>query len=588
MQITRSVRSTTTLSRVAPATAVALGLAALPALLAAQDVPREETVVFDLDRTIGDPDNFNPFTPGTKREHGAHQTMWEPLFILNYQSGELEPWLAESVEPNEAFDEWTLVLKEGVTWSDGEAFDADDVVFTLEMVRAGEELLDREASAIRSQVASVEKVDARTVAMVLNAPNPRFAIENFGVRIVTSLLIMPEHVWAGEDPATFAFDPPIGTGPYTLVSAATDRAVWARDDDWWGAATGFRELPEPRRIVFLETGDEESRAQLMVGNELDAAQNVTIGTFEAIRAQNPNVIAWVDGYPYAAADPCARQIEFNTTVEPWSNPVLRRAVAHIVDREQIVNIAYEGTTAPSSTMFAAYGPMAPFIDAVVDAGYGLPASADVEAGRALLEEAGYARGADGYYAKDGEVLTANIHVNSASTEYVTTVDVVVEQLNRAGIRTTSIPVGNGVFWGETLPLGHYEMSYSWLSCGSVNEPWSSMSRYTVDSVVPVGEAAPGFDNTGRWDSDAAASYSAIVDEMGTLAPEDPAVPGMTAEAYAYLDAEMPFIPLVQAAKLLPFNTTYWTGWPTRENDYNHPFFWWNSAHQIVHALERAE
>ena len=364
-----------------------------------------------------------------------------------------------------------------MTWSDGEAFDADDVLFTLEMVMGSEEFTDREASAVRGQVASVEKVDDRTVTMTLNAPNPRFATENFGVRIVTSLLIMPEHVWAGEDPATFAFDPPIGTGPYTFVSAATNRAVWARDDDWWGAATGFRELPEPRRIVFLETGGEESRAQLMAGNELDAAQSVTIGTFEAIQAQNPNVIAWADGYPYAAADPCARQIEFNTTVEPWSDPALRKAVAHIVDREQIVNIAYEGTTTPSSTMFADFGSMEPFIDAVVEAGYALPPKADVEAGQALLEEAGYARGDDGFYAKEGEVLEANIHVNSASTEYTKTIDVVVEQLNRAGIRAKSIPVENGVFWGETLPLGNYEMSYSWLSCGSVNEPWSSMSRY---------------------------------------------------------------------------------------------------------------
>ena len=582
----RPVRVKPTASAVSLSVALALGLGGQAAL--AQDVAREDTVIFDLDRTIKDPENFNPFTEGTKRVHGAHQTMWEPLFILNYESGELEPWLGESIEPNESFDEWTLTLKEGITWSDGESFDADDVVFTLEMVKGSEELTDREASAIRSQVESVEKVDERTVRMTLNASNPRFGIENFGVRIVTSLLIMPEHVWAGENPATFPFYPPIGTGPYTFGSAATNRAVWNRHDDYWGAEAGFQELPEPARIIFLETGGEESRAQLMAANELDAAQSVTIGTFEAIQAQNPNVIAWADGYPYSAADPCARQIEFNTELEPWSDPRLRKAIAHLIDRNQIVNIAYEGTTTPSTTMFAAYGSMQPFIDAVVEAGYELPSKADVEAGQALLEEAGYARGDDGFYARDDEVLEANIHVNSASTEYTKTIDVVVEQLNRAGIRAKSIPVENGVFWGETLPLGNYEMSYSWLSCGSVNEPWSSMSRYTVDSVVPVGEAAPGFNNTGRWDSEAAEAYSETVAEMGTLAPDDSALPGLTAEAYAHLDAEMPFIPLVQAAKLLPFNTTYWTGWPTAENDYNHPFFWWNSAHQIVHALEAVE
>ena len=50
---------------------------------------------------------------------------------------------------------------------------------------------------------------------------------------------------------------------------------------------------------------------------------------------------------------------------------------------------------------------------------------------------------------------------------------------------------------------------------------------------------------------------------------------------------MPFVPLVQSAKLLPMNTTYWTGWPTADNYYNHPFFWWNHTHQIIHNLEPA-
>ncbi len=69
--------------------ASALALVAAGAL--AQDVPREDTVIFDLDRTIKDPENFNWMTPGTKRMHGAHQAMWEPLFILNYGTGELDP-----------------------------------------------------------------------------------------------------------------------------------------------------------------------------------------------------------------------------------------------------------------------------------------------------------------------------------------------------------------------------------------------------------------------------------------------------------------------------------------------------------------
>lgn len=562
-------------------------VAALAGQALAQDVAREDTVIFDLDRTIKDPENFNWFTPGTKRMHGAHQAMWEPLFILNYATGELDPWLGETITANDANDQFTMKIRGGVEWSDGEAFDADDVVFTVNMALTNEEISSREAATVKAQVASVEKVDDLTVVFNLTSPNPRFAVENFGVRIFGSFLIMPEHIWAGQDPATFANADPIGTGPYTFTSSATNRAIWDRNDNWWGAKTGFQDLPEPKRLIWLETGGEESRAQLMVSNQLDAAQNVSLGTFEAIQAQNPKVIAWYEDFPYAVADPCARQLEINTTIAPWDNINMRKAVATIIDRSQIVNVALEGSTVASDTMFAQYGSMAPFIDAVKEAGHGLSDKGDAAAGQALIEAEGYTKGSDGIYEKDGEDLSVAIHVNSASTEYTKTIDVIVEQLTRAGISAKAVPVENGVFWGEVLPFGAYEMSYSWLSCGSVNEPWASMGRYTVKDVVPVGERSPGFNNTSRWDTEGAAAYSAIVDEIGTKSLGDPSVPGMVAEAYQYLDAEVPFIPLVQSAKLLPMNTTYWEGWPTSENYYNHPFFWWNHTHQIIHNLTKA-
>ncbi|WP_424969830.1 ABC transporter substrate-binding protein [Dinoroseobacter sp. S76] len=562
-------------------------LAATSGAALAQDVAREDTVIFDLDRTIKDPENFNWFTPGTKRMHGAHQAMWEPLFILNYGTGELDPWLASGFEGNDSNDVFTISLREGVEWSDGEAFNADDVVFTVSMALENSEISSREAATIRAQVASVEKVDDLTVRFTLNAPNPRFLVENFGVRIFGSFLIMPEHVWNGQDPATFAFFPPIGTGPYTYTSSATNRAIWDRNDDWWGAKSGFMDLPEPQRLIWLETGGEESRAQLMATNQLDASQNVSVGTFEAIKFQNPAVIAWYPDYPYAAADPCARQLEINTTIAPWDNANMRKAVAMIIDRNQIVNVAAEGATVASETMFAQYGSMAPFIDAVKAAGFGLSDAPDLDAAAALIEGEGWAKNGDGLYEKDGEVLSVDIHVNSASTEYTRTIDVIAEQLTRAGIQAKSVPVENGVFWGEVLPFGGFEMSYSWLSCGSVNEPWASMGRYTVKDVVPVGERSPGFNNTSRWDGPGAEAYSALVDKIGGLPLGDPEVPTLVAEAYQYLDAEVPFIPLVQSAKLLPMNTTYWTGWPTSENYYNHPFFWWNHTHQIIHNLEKA-
>ncbi|MEO1289840.1 MAG: ABC transporter substrate-binding protein [Chloroflexota bacterium] len=305
---------------------IALAIAVLSlasfAVFAQGDVAREDTVIFDYDRTIADPGNFNPFTADGRNNkgNGAHQAMWEPLFILNYETGNIDPWLGLSMESNETLDVWTLVLREGVMWSDGEAFNADDVVYTINMLLTdGAELPGDEG--IRASVASVEKIDDLTVQFNLQAPNPRFQVDFFSVRSTNSVLIMPEHIWSGEDPVTFTFyaedgSMPIGTGPYTLTSAETNRWVWDRNDDWWGVAAGFNDLPEPLRLIWLSVSTEDNRVQLISNNETDAANNVSLAAFEAIQARNPNVIAWEPQLPYSWSDPCPRQLDFNTTVVP--------------------------------------------------------------------------------------------------------------------------------------------------------------------------------------------------------------------------------------------------------------------------------
>src|SRR5690606_2600497 len=231
--------------------------------------------------------------PGTNRNQGAHQAMWEPLFILNYETGEIEPYLGTSFEPNETQDVWTLHIREGVKWQDGEDFNADDVVYTIQSLLDDETGTLADAAVMQQWVESIEKIDDLTVQFNLLAPNPRFQLDYFSVRIWGSVIILPEHIWAGQDPYTFTFYDeergwPIGTGPYKLTSASPTEFIWDRDDNWWGAQTGFHELPEPLRLIWQITGSEENKALLMSNNQLDSAMNITLGAFEAIQARNPN------------------------------------------------------------------------------------------------------------------------------------------------------------------------------------------------------------------------------------------------------------------------------------------------------------
>ncbi len=563
--------------------------------IVAQDlaqVARADTVIFDIDESaIPNPTNFNWMVPGTNRNQGAHQSMWEPLFILNYETGEIQPWLGLSFTPNDTQDVWTLNLRDGVKWSDGVAYSADDVVFTIQMLLDDTTSTLGGAAEMQQWVTSVAKVDDLTITFNLKAPNPRFQLDYFSVRIWGGIVILPKHVWDGQDPFTFTFYDaakgwPIGTGPYKLASAESTRFVWDRDDNWWGVAAGFHALPEPLRLIWQITGSEENKAQLMSNGELDSVMNITLGAFEAIKARNPKIEGWYADLPYAWADPCPRQLSFNTTVAPWDNVNMRKAVGKIIDRQQIIDVAYEGTSTPSTTMFVQYGGMAPYIKAIVDAGEGADAVGQPDAGKAMIEAEGWALNGSGIYEKDGKTLTADILVNNSTAEYTRTVDVLVEQFRAAGIDATSRPL-TGATIGDSLDNGNFELAYNWDACGSVSEPWNSMNRFTTHFVVPVGQRSPGGNNYVRWNTDATKAYTEIVDKIGVMPLGDPAIPGMVAEAYKYLYDEMPIIPLVQASKLVPFDTTYWTGWPTATNNFNHPATWWNSTHQIILNLKKA-
>jgi peptide/nickel transport system substrate-binding protein len=123
---------------------------------------------------------------------------------------------------------------------------------------------------------------------------------------------------------------------------------------------------------------------------------------------------------------------------------------------------------------------------------------------------------------------------------------------------------------------------NWHMCASVNEPWASLDIANVKWLVPVGERANN--NPMRWSGPAAEEYSAIIDEMGTLPLGDPKLDELFVQAWEIYLSELPVIPMTQAKKIIPFDTTYWTGWPTFDNQYVHPPTWWQSFHIILQNL----
>ncbi|GIK71034.1 MAG: ABC transporter substrate-binding protein [Chloroflexota bacterium] len=558
---------------------------------AAEGSERSRTLIMDIDGgRLQDPEGvWNPYVPGNRRDQGFHQVCLEPLFILNYQTGEFMPWLGESFVSNETLDQWTLTLREGITWQDGAPFTADDVVFTIQtLIDNAPELSD--SAAMKQWVKSVEKVDDRTVLFTLNNPNPRFQLDYFSVRIWGGVNFMPKHIWENVDPLTFknfdlAAGLPMCTGPYKLASTSATEVVWTRHDDWWGAKTGLYKLPEPETIIWTWAGPPETRAALMANGQLDSLMDITLGALQALQAQNPNVITWFDEPPFAwVPDPCSRTFEFNTTVAPWDDPEMRWAINYAIDRDKIVEIAYENTTLKSRHFFPAYPPLDDLVDAAIAAGaWDLDQlwTHDPAKAAEIIESKGYTKNANGYYEKDGVELTMDITTHEAFIEKQRIAQVIVEDLQALGINASTRNEA-GATWGTNFDEGNFETRMGWQTCGSVNEPWNSLDTFNIMWLTPVGERASR--NQWRWSGPAAEEYSKLVDEMGVLPLGDPKVEELFIQAMDIWFDELPVIPVTQAKKIIPFDTTYWTGWPTFENQYIHPPTWWQHTHVILQNL----
>jgi peptide/nickel transport system substrate-binding protein len=566
-----------------------IGPAVLPT--AAQD-DRASTLILDIDGgKVAAPDVWNPFVPGNRRDHGFHQSMMEPLFILNYETGNFDPWVGESMVANDDLTQWTLKLKKGVTWSDGEPYTSADVVFTINMLKKpGNETLSN-GGDMQQWVKDVSATDEQTVVFNLNKPNPRFQLDYFSVRIWGGVNIVPEHIWKDQDPLTFKnYDPakgwPVFSGPYKLkgFNDAGTEFSYSRDDNWWGAKTGFKPLPAPKTLIWTWAGPPEARAALMADHKLDSLMDVDIGTFTALQEKNPNVIAWLDQKPYVTLDPCARVFMFNTAKAPWDNKVMRWAVNYAIDRDEIVNVAYQGTTVKSKSFFPAYATLNSYVKKLEDAGtfdtHPLWTH-DVDKAKSMIESLGYVMGGDGYYAKDGQTLTMDISTHNAFIEKQRIADVLVEQFQKAGIKASRHDEA-GATWDDNRNRGNYDVQMNWHNCASVSEPWASMDTLNISWFKPVGELATN--NGAHWQNK---EYSDLVDQIGTLPLGDPKIDPLFIKAMDIYYDELPTIPITQARKLIPFDTTYWTNFPTAKNNYASAWTWWQSFYEILVAIKPA-
>ncbi|RIK44697.1 MAG: hypothetical protein DCC55_01660 [Chloroflexi bacterium] len=558
-----------------------------PGAVVPTDLARTQSLNIAIGGRIADPGNLNLYAPGVSRsDTGLHQVVYEYFFYQNLQTGEYVPWLAESYEYNDDFTSITVHLRDGIRWSDGEPFTADDVVFTYDLLMVNPGMVW--AAEASEAIESVEAIDPLTVQFNLPEANPRIHLnrEAFpAVGIWGGITILPQHIWEGQDPLTFRNSPPIGTGPYTLANATETAMTYERNDDWWGNEV-FGRLPEPRTINFQHLGPETNVALALSANDLDSPNIgiLSLGSFQEVARRNPMVHAWSEDAPYAWLDPCPRALMVQNATPPWDNPEMRWALSYSIDREAVINLAYEGTTVPSWGVWPFYDGLQPYFDAVEDLRAEYPADQfDLARAEEILTSQGYSRNAAGKWAgSDGQTLDISFLVNSDSNEDMKNAAVIADQLDAAGFEVELQPLSGGVQSDARL-RGQFTLAQQAFCPGYI---YDNLELFHSKFYVPLGEPAPWFErNSFRYQN---AEFDAIVDEMAQLPPDDERNIELYREAVEILLRDMPVVPLVQAPALVPFNETYWTGWPNAEDPWNMPVSWWATFNLVINGYPDPE
>lgn len=581
-----------------PAPTAAAQPTAAPAATAATPaaVTRAQTLVLAYEGgPAPKPGIANPFIPAffPQVAAGLHQAYQESLFYVNYESGTIDPWLAEGFQFNADATELSIKVRAGVEWSDGKPFTARDVAFTFNLLRSNTELIESGApGGLSKLVASATATDERTVLVKFTTPSPRYVLEHLAVQIWGAFTVVPEHIWKDKDPKTFTFWDlakgwPVFTGPYRPVKATETEFVFERRDDWWAAKVGLHALPAPKRLVFIEQGPEDRRVAQLAANDIDGAPGIGLGAFRVALAKNPKLIGWLKDSPYAWIDPCPQAFEFNTTLKPWDDAEVRWAVAYAIDKQKLAEVTNEGAGVASKWLFPDYAALRGLLDRQAEVFAKYPsAKHDPKLAEEILLRKGYRRGADGFLVgPDGKRLQMRLLMKTPATGGVgwgIATAQLIEFLNTVGIDVVPNLLADSAY-ADAASLGKFD-GRMFTICGSVSDPYATLVQFHASNVVPVGQRAtlglPG----GRWRN---AEYSKLVDQIGKLTPGDPKIEGLTRQALETFMRELPAFGLYQQLRLVPYNTTYWRNWPTRESNYFHPPNWWMSFLRVLIELKPA-
>jgi len=390
----------------------------------------QSTFVVALERDV---ESTDPTVGGTIDAVNYNQAIADHLVYMGDNG--LEPWVIERWEATPE-GVYTWHIQQGITFTDGTPLDAAAVVFNIERLRVPENNLRYGSYFQRMQ--SIEAVDAYTVRLTMAAYDLEFMERMINVGIVSPTAV--QRLGAGFR------DAPVGSGPFTFVSYTPgERIVLQRNPNYWRAGEPkvdqliFRIIPEASvRLIELEAGTVHYAVNM-------AAADLTRAASAGLTVEK---------------GPALGRLILYMNSKRITDPAVRRAVNHAIDREVIVDVVTNGLAdvafyaVPRGTW--AYNPNIPVYQH------------NVEGANRILDEAGWRRGADGVRAKDGERLVWEMPADSIPSR-LRAAEIIASMLADIGIQVNIRSMDSAAFTAAARGGEHHLAWFQW--AGSTADPW---------------------------------------------------------------------------------------------------------------------
>ncbi len=427
-----------------------------------------EPGVYGGTMVLSTPDDPKTFNIIRATDNTSADVLWFNVFRcpVDYRNGgdppDFDPGLCTKWETSPDARTWTFYLRRGVRWSDGEPFNADDLVFTYNVIldknvdtAARDVFIEGRDENDASIYPELEKLDDYTVRFKLHQPNGSF------LDAIYNLWLIPRHKWEqpwrtgrfaetmklSDDPGSI-----VGLGPFRVKEYVSgQRVVLERNPFFWKVDSRGERLPYLDRMVFVIVKDFNTVQSKFQAGEIDVMPRVRPQDYALVkRMESPDIKVddigvsydtnWIAFNQNTGSDPKTHK----PFVEPWKlrlfrDQKFRQAVSYAINREALANTVFSARGVPIYS-FVTPGDKAWFSDDIVKYPY------DPQRARQMLGEVGLkdANG-DGFLEdSEGHTVEINIITNASNSQRVETAGFIAKSLQDVGVKANSVAIATGV------------------------------------------------------------------------------------------------------------------------------------------------